>query len=220
MVALLKILQALALLALIGLLSFVVVILYELRPTLESTLRDTHVTVLEIGLSAKNLREASAEWKRASAAQAQQATETEKQAAKSLRDLDAMIRRTDGSVNDDFLPKASAALQRTSELQQRASDDLDLATQRTLPALDNLGKATASAADLFADPHIRESLVRLDEASTGVAISTQQLALATTDVRLIADKFRDDYLKPANRAWAVFKALLGLGSEGRILFAK
>src|SRR5579859_3345231 len=46
MAGLLKVLQALGLVALIAVLCLLVMILYELRPTLETTLRDTHITVL------------------------------------------------------------------------------------------------------------------------------------------------------------------------------
>ena len=65
----LQVLQAIALAAFIGLLCFIIVILHALRPTIETSARDAHITILEAGLTLKNLREASQSWKDASEAQ-------------------------------------------------------------------------------------------------------------------------------------------------------
>lgn len=220
MTAILKTLEALALAALIAVLCVVVVILYQLRPKLLVTVSNVDRAVIALGAAASNVEQGAREWKKASSAQAQQATNTETQAAQSLLDLDAMIRRTNRSVNDELAPKLSAAVDGSVVLIRQATADLDTTTQRAADSFIALDRVLSSAASTVGDPHIREAIERLDEAAAGVDVSTQHLAGVTKDVQIVADKFKDDYVKPANRAWVVFKALLGLGSESRILFAK
>jgi len=48
---------------------------------------------------------------------------------------------------------------------------------------------------------------------SNAVLSSQNLAASTKDVQIVADKFRDDFVKPKNRAWAYLKAVLGLGSQ-------
>jgi hypothetical protein len=220
LVGILRALQILALAALTGVLCLLAVILYEARPVIKTTLRDAHITVLEIGLSAKNLREASAEWKKASEAQAQQATETERQAAKSLRDLDAMIQRTDRSVNDELVPRLVAAAEAAGNLTNSAASGLQDTVEGLRPTLGNLARASTAAADTLSDPHIGNALRNLDATSVAVAGAAHHVEGVTEDMQQVANRFRDDYLKPANRAWATVKAILGLGSQSRILFSK
>lgn len=220
MTKLLQVLQITTLAVLAGVLSLLAVLLYQLRPKLLLTVSNVDRAVIALGAAASNVEQGAREWKKASSAQAQQATETEKQAAKSLRDLDAMILRTDRSVNDELAPKLSAAAEGSVVLLRQATIDLDSTAQRAADSFIALDSVLSSAASTVADPHIREAIERLDEAAAGVDVSTQHLAGVTKDVQIVADKFKDDYVKPANRAWVVFKALLGLGSESRILFAK
>src|SRR6267378_3288410 len=70
----------------------------QVAPTIQTTLRDAHVIILEAGLTLKNLREASEEWKKASQAQAQQTTSAMSRVSAAAEGLSSFISSTDRSI--------------------------------------------------------------------------------------------------------------------------
>lgn len=68
------------------------------------------------------------------------------------------------------------------------------------------------------DPSIKMALDNLSQSAKAMADGMQQLAAASTDVRQIADKARDTYLKPVNLWWGLVKELLPLaGSAAQVV---
>jgi len=62
-----------------------------------------------------------------------------------------------------------------------------------------------------ADPQIKQILAELLKAAQNGAKATDEFAATTTDIRQIADKARETYLRPVNLWWAVFEKIVGLG---------
>jgi hypothetical protein len=87
-------------------------------------------------------------------------------------------------------------------------------------ATQQLQKTLASADAVISSPELQKSLASLAESSEHTSEATASLAATTKDVQQVADAFRSDYLKPKNRALAYLKAILGLGSQSRILLSK
>jgi len=117
-------------------------------------------------------------------------------------------------VNTDAEIKAAA----DSIVASSGGLSADLAALR--PSLDEL-------AATLADPSIRESLKNLDAASAGLAVDTVELqkmltsgAATAEDVRRVADKVADEYTKTRSLAYALFRELLSISSEGVQFFIK
>lgn len=127
-----------------------------------------------------------------------------------------------------------------------AVDHLDLAIQHLDTAISNLNalmlEGTATVAQLqsavgtfnqsikdldavITDPQIKIMLANLANASATMTADLEQLGkllasgtATAEDVRMVADKYRQDYLKARNMAWALFKELLPLaGSAAQVV---
>ena len=214
-----------ALLSVTVLTSQLIAELRRLQPSIESSLRDSHATILEAGLTLKNVREASDEWKNASKAQAQQSTEVLADTRKTLERLRLFIAHADGDTGQ-FLAAAAGAV-------EHQDGELSFTQAQFRQNLVELQKATVSL-DMaiedvdrtIADPKIRETIAHLDDSSAELNRSMAQLTkllddsdATAADVRRVADKVADEYTKTRNLAWALFKELLGLGSQA-VQFAK
>ena len=207
-------LHAIALLLLILVLTSLLWEGYRLQPVAESELRAVHATTLEAGLTLKNIREASAEWKKASQAQAQQSTALLAESHQTL----ASIQRVADSLDATVIPAITFAVseqnQSLLETQAKLRANLDAMQQATA----QLQQTLASANSVIGDPALKQSIDNLQAASAQTAAAMQNLAASTNDARIVADAFKSDFVRPKNRAWAYVKAILGLGSQSRILF--
>lgn len=68
------------------------------------------------------------------------------------------------------------------------------------------------------DPVIKQILAQLLEAAQNGAKATNEFAATTTDIRQIADKAKETYLKPVNLWWGLVKELLPLaGSAAQVI---
>ncbi len=168
MKSLLSILQALVLASLIVLAWAVILTIHVFQPKAEAFVRDAHVTVLEIGLTAKNLREASVDWKAASKAQVAYVTKTERAASKSFADLDATIKRADESLNGEVLPTLAQSIFDADVSVQRVSHS----AESTLSGVDDVTRELA--ADL-GDPAVRQSLSHIETASANLADTSKDV---------------------------------------------
>jgi hypothetical protein len=166
---------------------------------------------------------------------------------KVLADAHDLIAHTDITLNGPkghpgLIPQATVLVQKTQPVMDHLSEaaaDLDAtirgidATIQNLNALLASGTATmgevqASLARVNAlivalqgqvsDPSIKTALDNLSVSAKAMADGMQQLAAASTDVRQIADKARDTYLKPVNLWWGLVKELLPLaGSAAQVV---
>ena len=166
---------------------------------------------------------------------------------KILADAHDLIAHTDITLNGPkghpgLIPQATVLVQKA----QPAMDNLTAATRlltetigHTDQAVQNLNallaSGTATMAEVQAslarvnalivalqgqvqDPAIKEALDNLAASGKAMADGMQQLAAASTDVRQIADKARETYLKPVNLWWGLVKELLPLaGSAAQVV---
>jgi hypothetical protein len=166
---------------------------------------------------------------------------------KVLADAHDLIAHTDATLNGPkahpgLIPQATTLITKA----QPAMDNLAVATKhldeailhtdgaiQSLNAL--LASGTATMAEVqsslkrvndlivalqgqVSDPSIRTALDNLAAAGKSMADGMQQLAAASTDVRQIADKARETYLKPVNLWWGLVKELLPLaGSAAQVV---
>ena len=152
---------------------------WSARPTITSTLRDVHVTVLEAGLTLKNLREASEAWKDASKQQALATSRAMSNVDAAVVRFTSFISRTDESVNSTLLPTFSVTLERQSAALLESQRALQENLQALLQATQQLQKTVAEAGDVVSDPHLKEALANLSEASQNAADATDHLAKTT-----------------------------------------
>jgi hypothetical protein len=139
------------------------------------------------------------------------------------------------SGHPGLIPQVSLLAQKA----QPVMDNLALATSRlddamlhldqliqsgnaSVKELQNNEKAIeALIADLDAqvnDPAIKEILAQFLKVAQNAAEATGQFAATTTDLRQVADKMRETYLKPVNIWWALVRELLPLaGSAAQVI---
>jgi methyl-accepting chemotaxis protein len=186
------------------------------------SLADTIVQVHDAAVSVKNVSGAvdkamAAETKRIDASTLEfQKTE----AASRL-----LIVRTNASINGSpdvrgLLPELTKVVASGDVLVRQAGDDLQRVSDRLTPILSSAGRAADSAAVALGNPAIQHSLEHLDEATASVAASAQHIDTGTASMAAIAkdgqdvaDKFRNDYMKPQKFAWQLLKELVGLGGS-------
>lgn len=94
-------------------------------------------------------------------------------------------------------------------------------------ATDNLAKSISDLDGIIADPRIKEELAELLQLTKDIDEDSKQLGLllksgtaTAEDIRMVADKIREQYLKARNLYYAIAKELLGIGSEGVQFFLK
>jgi len=183
---------------------------WRLEPKVEMTLRAVHAAADESALTAQNIRETSAIWKKASADQSSAITSAARGVTAAARQL---------SASASGVEQSSTAF--LSELTQDAHEQNTalLANQRQLQtnlreiqgATGELRQTLQDADRQINDPAIGETLASLKSASQSASAGLDEANKSLTDVHQIADKARETYLKPINLWWAVFKQVLGIG---------
>lgn len=116
--------------------------------------------------------------------------------------LDQAIQHTDGAIQslNALLASGTATMAEVQSSLKRVND-LIVALQGQV-----------------SDPSIKLALDNLAASGKAMAEGMQQLAAASTDVRQIADKARETYLKPVNLWWGLVKELLPLaGSAAQVV---
>lgn len=181
------------------------------RAKVLATLTDADRATVIIAGAATDIEKGARQWKDASAEQTKQTTLAMSRVSAAAEGLSSLVSHTDSSLNSVLLPTLTDSIKSQNAALLSTEDSLQQNLLQTRSAGEQLQATLATADKVLGDPRIPESL-------QNIADGTKHLSASTADVQQVADKFRDDFVKPKNRAWAYVKALLGLGSQGRILF--
>jgi hypothetical protein len=210
-------LRTAAILLVAGMASWVLYDLHVLiaseQTTLATTLRDLHVTILEAGLTLKNLREASETWKKASQEQAANSTKATASVNAAAERLSLFVSNTDRSVNVSLLPAMTEAINRQNAALLLSQGALQENLKEMLLATRALQKTLADADAAISSPDIQRSLDNLAAATSQATVAMTNVAGITKDGKDIADQFRSTYLHPSKFAWQLIKELVGLGGS-------
>jgi hypothetical protein len=204
-------------------LAFLVLVLYDVHHALDNTAGQARYTldnanrlIRELAQTSANLRHATAEWETASKQQSAYFTAA---AQKSGADLDAvrdLIAHTDGEVNGNVLPQLSKALASQdaalSSFEGQAGVSLQQLTETTAalrPAIASATAATASAAQLAADPAIKNTLTHVDQTTASLASA---MASVDRQVRMIEPVTKKATTPPSKAAF-IFNTALDLAAK-------
>lgn len=127
-----------------------------------------------------------------------------------------LIVRTDEALNGG--PHVAGLLRSLGDLTQQTIAEMASASTKLNPALDNLSRATASAADTLGDSSIKRSLQQVDEATAHLATASDSMAGIARDGKESADLAEarlKQLLKPASMTKTVLLNLLGIGYQLR-----
>jgi len=204
-----KILHAIAAVLLCVLLGMGSLVLLDVHRTVPATaakinldLDEIHRATLEIGLTAENLRKASAAWQSASQTQAAATSTAAAQLNANLAELHdtlaelhVTIARTDSSLNGP----GGVLLQLAGAGEQLTADEKLLE-----PVLANASAAAANAARLSADPAIAGILANLNATSSSTAGTAANIDATTGDIRAFVHR----ETAPVKGTWNVIKSFL------------
>ena len=218
--------------ALIAVAIGILILCYELsllarasRQDLASVTANLNTLIVTANQTALNLRDAAASARDASeqaklAAIEQRAywAKTSLETYKTMAAVRLTIVRTDRSLNDVLVPKLSLTLDGTTELSRSAAANLARTMDELQPTLQNMGRASAAAADTMADPAIRETLAHLEETSKHAADTADQTAQAMANVNATTRDvaaYVHRMTTPVRGTWSLVKELLGLAYQSR-----
>jgi hypothetical protein len=173
---LLKILEALTLVALILLLGKATIVLNELEPKLANTIENTNRALIAAGAAAGNLEKASEKWEQASQSQSTQTTLAVSHVNAVVEQLSTFITKTDASLNVSLFPALTQAIN-----QQNAG--LLTSGQTFSGVLDQAKKVLTDADAQVTNPSINASLANVDAATLETAQAMQNVH-AETDLIL------------------------------------
>lgn len=177
------------------------------------TLRGLHASANETALTMHNLREATAVWKEAS----KRSIDVEVQAKADLVRFENLIRHTDFQLNEQVLPQIKKTIEENStqliELEKTTSESVVKITANSDTLTKQASIVMTAAADNLTDPNIKATLQNVKDTSDSTAIASKEIAASLTDVRQMADKARETYLKPVNLWWSLVKQFAGFGGS-------
>lgn len=191
---------------------------HKVRPRLEVTLSNLDRTIIIAGAAATHLEKASGQWQEASKQQAKESTEILVASKVALGRISLLASNLDTQLNKSLIPSISIAVESQSRAllssETKLTSVLDDMAQTTTQAQ----KVLETANEHLSNPAIAQSLQNIEATTANVAASTAEADKAITDLRQIADKARETYLKPVNLWWAVVKELLPLaGSAAQVV---
>lgn len=192
---------------------------HKVRVPLAQAADNANTALIAIEDAAVNLDGASQQWQTTQQQVAKDSTNVLIETRMTLARFRSFAASTDVVLNS-LLSQSTTAIDQQNqsllETQAKLRESLTAMNQATM----QLQGTLASADRVISSPELQKSLASLAESSQHTSEATAHLAATTKDVQQVADAFRSDYLKPKNRAVAYLKAILGLGSQGRILFNK
>ena len=207
---LLQILGAVALVLLIFCLGVVAHVLWQVAPSVEPTVRDMHTTVLEAGLTLKNLREASQSWKEASEKQTSETTQAMSNLSGAARNLSGFISRTDESLNSRVLPSLTDMLTQQNsallESQKRLQENLQSIAETTQQAQ----MVLVDADKVIAGPELKTTLDKVATSSENLASATEHADKSMAKVEQGVTYEVNELMKPVNKAKAAALVLVQL----------
>jgi hypothetical protein len=178
-----------------------------------STLENLNRTVVIAANAFTNVEKASREWKDNSQSQASQTTAVLGSAQKTIASLQRLVDNTDAQLNGSVLPSLATAVNEQSRTLMETQRNLQSNLAELGQATAQLNKTLEDGDALIADQNIKEALAKLATASQNAADATGHLSAIAADGQQVADKFRNDYLKPQKFAWELLKQLAGLGGS-------
>ena len=214
------VIQCAKLLVLLLLAAILVPVAYEIyhqRPAFESDVRRVSALLGRTEDAIKQVDKGATVWQQASQAQASESTAVLLATKNTLASIQADAQSVAASVNLLSSRTAQAIDHQDQSLLETQSQLRDSLVKMNA-ATEQLQATLTASETLLANPKIQESLASLAETSKQSAEAMSHLSAATADVQIVADKFREDFVKPKNRAWAYIKSVLDLGSKAKILF--
>jgi len=175
--------------------------------------RDTHRNLVVIGGAAADLQKTLALERQAAAAQLDDADTAAKALRQASMDLDVLVLHTDDSLNGQtgLLPELAATVSgqniRLAAIERQAEADLatlDAQERQLGPLLAAATQAAQSAAVTAGDPHIAETMARLDDTAANVAGTTAAMQGTAQDIQ----KFVHRETTPVRGTWNVIKGFL------------
>lgn len=206
-------LATLCLAALLLLLLALLLFWWKNKDVVHDTLRDTHQTILEIGLTAKNLREASLQWKQASGQQVMETTKAMQSVTAAAGKLSAFISDTNSSMNGSLIPSLTSSVR-----EQNASL---LESEKALHAnLTDMGKATqqlqktlADADTRITDPAIQKTMDSVAESGAHLASITEHVDKTTAKVEQGVTYEVDQLMKPVKKVKVALEFLATIAGK-------
>lgn len=177
-----------------------------LIPQTNLDLQEFHRLTLEAGLTAKNVREATAAWQASSKQQAAYFTSAASETTEDLTEL----KRAIGSVQEAAAAAGAAIAHQDAQLaetqaQARASlAALQSSTNALGPLLANASAAAGNAAKLSADPHLAATLANLDATTQNTAAIAANMDATAADIRAFVHR----ETTPVRGTWNVIKGFL------------
>lgn len=183
---------------------------HRIRPKLEVTISNIDRTVIIVGVAATHFEKASAVWEASSKQQAEETTAAMRSISSTAVAYGDLARKTNLSLNTQIFP----ALMATINSQDSQLTETQTQLRTTLSQFSRDSSATLAQSKSFldqlsqdaSDPAIHSTLVNVDATATNIAGTSK-------DVKDVADKFRNDYLKPQKFAWELLKSLAGMGGS-------
>lgn len=208
----------------------VLIVLYEMsllvaaiRVDLDKITASANALLVTANQAAGQARDASEQAKLAAIEQRAYWNKTSLETYKTMASVRLTIVRTDHSLNDILVPQLGHTLDATTELSRTAAANLARTMEELQPTFDNMGRASAAAADTMSDPHIRDTLDHLDETSSHLADTADQAAqtmanlnATTRDVQAYVHR----ETAPVRGTWNLFRELLRLTWQARGALAK
>jgi DNA-binding transcriptional MerR regulator len=195
-------------------------LMHSERLTVESTLRDVHITILEAGLTLKNLREASEAWKQASQQQISSTTKVLSSVDAAVARFTSFVSSTDNSLNSNFLPTLSTTVREQNRALLESQKDLQENLAGIVSATQQLQKTLADADAQISNPAIKESLEHLTIATADAAEATKHLANITAAGERTAAYYEKRLTTPQSFFKTLAQFILQAGSQARILLNK
>ena len=200
----LRVLESLALVALIILIGEISWTIHRIRPKLEVTISNIDRTVIVMGAAATHLEKAAGTWEQASKTQAEETSQAMSNVSAAASQLTTFVSRTDDSVNSLLLPTLTSSIE--------AQNASLLETQKELREnLYQMGQATAQLQSTLADadkiilnPNIKESIDNLNLTAQNVAKATSEGAATMQTIHTTVDYEAKELMRPVKKVQAVW----------------
>lgn len=197
----------------------------DARLDLQAVTANVNTLVRTLNTTAAKASDASEQIRLAATAGAAAASEqrtywskTSLETYKTMASLRLAIVRTNTSLNDEIFPRVALALDNTNTLSSVAAMQLQKTMDELHPALANLTRASAAAADAMSDPAIHQALSHADEATARAAAAadqTAQVAAHLNDASRDFAAYVHRMTSPVRGTWATIEYILGFTAKAR-----
>jgi hypothetical protein len=184
---------------------------HSIRPKLAVTISNIDRATIAAGAAAGNLERASRAWEKASTSQAVKVTEAMQSVNAAAGSFTTFVSKTDNSLNGLLAPSLTRLVQQQNQALLESQEKLQQGLVQIAQTTQQANKTLVDLDAQLASPEIPKALESLAESSANAAKATSEGAATMTDIRQIADKARETYLKPVNLWWVVFKQVVGYG---------